>query len=64
MNFKANGTHAKKGKSMRKNKKQRESTLVPVKKEHPKLSRAVQESIARATTLLRRSKRLGDWELR
>jgi hypothetical protein len=54
----------RKGKSMRKKKKHHESTLEQVKREHPNLSHAAQEAVARLKKLLERSKRLGDWELR
>jgi hypothetical protein len=52
-----------KGKSVRKQKRQRESVLEQVKKEHPNLPRAVQESVARAKALLEKSKQLGDWKI-
>jgi hypothetical protein len=53
----------RKGKSMRKQKKQRESGLEQVQKEHPILSPAAQEAVARLKKLSKRSERLGDWKL-
>jgi hypothetical protein len=48
---------------MRKQKKQGESALEQVKKEHPNLPRAAQESVTRIEKLLERSKRLGGWKI-